>query len=209
MLPLPVMLKLNRGFSRLGENELGNKAQTVIAALTGNAAFPSPAPKLETVQSALTAYQSALAMPEGVARTAKVTATRAPLEDLLRQLASNLELTAGITEEQLATTGFDLPREKGRTSEAVVAPGNVRLKTTGTSGEMQVLCDSVNRAKSYQVQYTLDPNTGGWTDGGIFGNTRGMKLAGLQRGKDYWARVRAVGPDGPGGWSDPATMMVV
>jgi hypothetical protein len=207
MLEPAYMNKLNRGFSQLRDDELGVKAQAVIAALTGNAAFPSPAPKLETVQSALTAYEAALAMPDGVARTAQVAATRGPLENLLRQLASNLELTADVTDAQLATTGFDLPRDKSRTSEPVMAPGNVRLKSTGTSGEVQVLCDSVNRAKSYHVQYTLDPNTGQWTDGGIFGNTRGMKLAGLQRGKDYWARVRAVGPDGPGGWSDPATIM--
>jgi hypothetical protein len=37
-----------------------------------------------------------------------------------------------------------------------------------------------------------------------FGNIHGMKIAGLRRGKEYWVRVRAVGPDGPGGWSDPS-----
>jgi hypothetical protein len=58
------------------------------------------------------------------------------------------------------------------------------------------------------MQCTLDPNTGPWVDGGTFASTRGVGLTGLTRGKDYWARVRAVGTSGPGPWSDPATTLV-
>jgi len=201
------MNKLNSGFTKIRDEELDNRAQSIITALTGNQNFPSPTPKLETVSASLTAFQAALALPKGNARDAQVAATRATLATQLDQLARNLELTPNVTDAQLATAGFGIHQTPSRTGAAVVAPSNVRLKSTGTSGEVHVLCESVNRAKSYQVQYTLDPNTGQWTDGGIFGNTRGMKIAGLQRGKDYWARVRAVGPDGPGAWSDPATIM--
>ncbi len=148
-------------------------------------------------------------MPEStVARAAQVAATRAALETLLQQLAASLELTPNVTDAQLATTGFDLRKPTTHTGEPVAAPGNVRLKSTGTSGEVQVLCDSVPRAKTYQVHYTLDANAGPWNDGGIFGNTRGMTLQGLTRAKDYWVRARAIGPDGPGPWSDPATILV-
>jgi hypothetical protein len=45
-------------------------------------------------------------------------------------------------------------------------------------------------------------------DGGTFASTRGIGITGLTRGKDYWARIRAVGPNGPGAWSDPATILV-
>jgi hypothetical protein len=58
------------------------------------------------------------------------------------------------------------------------------------------------------VQHTLDANAGPWNDGGTFGSTRGITIGGLTRTKDYWMRVRAVGPDGPGAWSDPATILV-
>ena len=68
--------------------------------------------------------------------------------------------------------------------------------------------DAVNRAQAYELEYTLDPNAGPWTDGGTFASTRGIGITGLTRGKDYWARIRAVGPNGAGAWSDPATILV-
>src|SRR4051812_25435783 len=147
-----MLVKLNKGFGQLRDNELDNKAQTILAALTNNEAFPSPSPNLETVGAALAAYQNALAMSESPARAAQVTATREALETTLQQLAANLELTPNVADAQLATTGFDLPKERSRTTEPVVAPGNVRLKATGQAGEVQLLCESVNRAKTYQVQ---------------------------------------------------------
>jgi hypothetical protein len=92
--------------------------------------------------------------------------------------------------------------------EPVAAPANVRLKQTGVSGVLQVMCDAVPRAQASELRYTLDPNGGPWTDGGTFASTRGVGITGLTRGKDYWARIRAVGPNGPGAWSDPATILV-
>src|ERR1700736_2040031 len=196
------MQKLNRGFSQLRDTELDNKAQTIITALTGNAAFPTPNPTLVAITTALTDFQTALAMPQRTAaRDAAVAQTRAALENLLQQLAANLELTPNVTDAQLATTGFDLPKIRTKTDAPVEAPGNVRLKSTGTSGQVQVLCDSVERAKAYEVQFTLDANAGPWTDAGTFPNTRSITIQGLQRAKDYWVRVRAVGPNGPGAWS--------
>ncbi len=115
------------------------------------------------------------------ARTAAVTSTRDALEGALQTLGTTLEMLPGVTDTQLATTGFDLPRERIRSSEAVAAPGNVRLKLNGMSGEVQVLCDSVPRAKTYQLQYTLDPEAGPWNDGGVIGNTRNMVIKGLTR----------------------------
>lgn len=200
--------KLNRGFSQLRDTELDNAAQSIITALTGNTAFPTTSPTLTVVDGALTAFRKALAMPKTAARDAAILAARSDLEKQLQALAANLELTPGVTDEQLATSGFDLRKPTTRTSEPVATPNNVRAKTTGVSGEVQVLCDSVPRAKTYQVHYTQDANTGPWTDGGVFGSTRRMVVPGLTRTKDYWFRVRAIGPDGAGAWSDPATILV-
>jgi hypothetical protein len=203
------MQKLNRGFSQLRDTELDNKAQTIITAIQGGTVLALPNPALTAVITALTDYQAALAMPgKTPARDAAVAATRVALENSLQMLAATLEMLAGVTDEQLATTGFDLPKVRTKTEAPVEAPTNARLKATGTSGQVQVLCDSVERAKAYEAQFALDPNATQWTDAGTFPNTRSITIQGLQRAKDYWVRVRAVGPNGPGAWSDPATILV-
>lgn len=200
------MNPLKSGFSQLKDEELDNKVESIIAALTGNENFPTPHPTLEIIGKSLTAFKEALAMPKGAPRDTQISATRATLTKQIEQLARNLELTPDVTEAKLATSGFDLRNPRTLTSVPISAPANVRAKATGIVGEVQVLCDGVNRAKAYQVQYCIDPN-GDWADGGIFGNARSMEVAGLQRGKDYRLRVRAVGSDGPGAWSAPTTIM--
>jgi hypothetical protein len=202
------MNKLNSGFSKLPDDEFDNKADSILIALTGNSNFPSPVPTLADLKTSLGDYQKALAMPPGAPRDVAVKEKRAPLATLLDKLARNLELTPDVKDSMLATSGFELRKVPTPSGEVVAAPGNVRLKQTGVSGVVQVLCDAVDRASAYEMQYTLDPNNGPWTDGGTFASTRGVGITGLTRGKDYWARVRAVGTAGPGPWSDPATILV-
>jgi hypothetical protein len=202
------MNKLNSGFAKLADEDFDNKAQSIVVALTGNANFPTTTPPLAQITTELTAYQAALAMPSGQPRDAQVAATRGQLADSLDKLARGLELVPNVTEAMLATSGFDLRKTPVFSGETVGAPGNVRLKQTGVSGVVQVLCDAVPRASAYELQYTQDPNNGPWSDGGTFASTRGIGITGLTRGKDYWARVRAIGTSGPGSWSDPATALV-
>ncbi len=88
------------------------------------------------------------------------------------------------------------------------APQNVRLKTTGISGELQVLLGKVLRAIFYEVEYALDPVNGPWLTLPAFSSTRGIVITGLTRGKDYYVRVRAVASgQNRGPWSDIATAM--
>ena len=202
------MKKLRTGFSRLREDELDDMAEKVHTALNGNTNFPTTTPTLAQLASGLDNYRAALAMPAGQARTAAVAARRAELEGLLSALASNLNLVPSVTEEMLATTGFEFRKDSVRTGADVDAPADVRVKPTGMTGELEVRCKPVDRARSYQLQYTQNAQSGPWIDGGIFASTRGMKVDGLERGKDYWVRIRGVGANGEGPWSDPATAMV-
>jgi hypothetical protein len=202
------MNKLNSGFSKLSDDEFDDKALAIWTALTNNPSFPDPIPKLGDLLNFIQAYQTALAMPPGQPRDEAVAEKRATLANSLDKLARNLELTTNVTDAMLATSGFDLRKQPVTSGEIVGAPGNVRLKQTGVSGVVQVMCDAVSRASAYELQYTQEPNAGPWSDGGTFASTRGIGISGLTRGKDYWARVRAVGTKGPGSWSDPATILV-
>lgn len=204
------MTRINRVFSGLQNGELKAKTEVIIRGLTSNRAFPAPSPTAAVLAAALSDFKTALVHAKSPARREKaIAATRNVLEILLEKLAANLELTPHVTEAQLATIGFDLRKNGARRRGPVAAPTNVRGKPTGTSGEVQVLCRSVGRAaKVYQVQFTQDPNGTQWIDAGTFGSTRGMIIRNLTRAKDYWFRVRAIGPGGPGAWSDAATILV-
>jgi hypothetical protein len=203
------MNKLNSGFTRLNDSEFDSKAGQIIAAVTGNAPFSGAATILAVVQTKHTAFQAALALPSGVAKTAAVKATREELSIAIEQLARNLELAPGVTDAQFATTGFDVRKPIAQTGEAPAVPVNLRLKMTDISGQVQFLFDPTDRARTYEIQTTLDPNTGNWTQSGSFSSTRKVVVGGFNRGKDVWGRVRAIGPNNTAsGWSDPATVMV-
>jgi hypothetical protein len=142
------MNRLNSGFTRTRDKDLDNQADVIIKALTGNPNFPTTNPTLATVQASLTAFEQALALPAGNARDEQILATRQVLTSNLEKLARNLELTPGVTDAMLATTGFDMRQAPTRTSAAVDAPGNLRARATGTMGSVQLLCDPSQRAKS-------------------------------------------------------------
>lgn len=201
------MNRLKSGFSKFRDRSLVQKADAITTALCGNTHFADLQPLLPPLSSALEEFRRALAMAPGQAADAVIAASRAKLTTLLYNLAHSIELTPNLTDEMLATTGFEIRRPSVRTAAPVEAPQNVRLRTTGTSGQLQLLCNAVKRARAYQLQFTEDPIGSQWNDGGVFASTRGILLNDLTRGKDYWVRIRAIGPDGPGPWSDPATAM--
>ena len=117
---------------------------------------------------------------------------------------------SNVTDTDLAGSGFALRQAATHTTQPPDAPTGLHLKTTGVSGELSVLLDKVDRAVMYDVEYTQDPVNGPWTAGGAFNSTRGIKLTGLTRGKDYYVHVRAVATgQNKGPWSDLASAMVI
>ena len=121
-----------------------------------------------------------------------------------------LMIVPGVTDTDLAGSRFTLRTTPTHTGALPDAPSNLRLKTTGQSGELQVMLDKVDRAVMYEVAWTLDPVGGPWTDAGTYSSTRGIKLTGLTRGKDYFVHVRAIASgQNVGAWSDLASSMAV
>ncbi len=200
---------LNRGFAQYLIPDFITKVQFIIARLTGNADFPGPVPKVSDVQAQLDKLMQAQTLPDPKAREMAVEAERETLEQMLDDLADNLELTANMDPVKLATTGFDLHKTPQQSGGAPEIPQNLRLKTTGVTGEVQVLFDAVERGRGYDVQTAPDPMSGPWTTYDSFSSSRGVVLKGFQRAKDLWVRVRALGPNNTkSGWSDPATILV-
>jgi hypothetical protein len=202
-------MKLNTGFSQYSDSGLADKADAIYKALTGNGKFPSPNPTLASVATLIKNLRDAIAST-GSGRAAAIAAAFDALAAALVALAANLIATPGVTDADLATTGYDLPAPRTRTGAVPDAPQNVRLKHGDQTGEVIPLCDAVTSGgvRVYEVEWTLDPNNGPWNDGGTFPNSRAMDLKGLPRAKDVWVRVRVQGTNGASAWSDPATILV-
>ncbi len=204
------MKALNRGFSSLNDDEMYHQATAIVAAVGANAKFSTLSASLPPITAAANALAAGNALPEGKVREATVASARANLTMLLQHLADALEIVPGVTEADLAGTGFALREANTHTSAPPEAPQNVRLKVTGIGGELQILLNAVPRAALYEVESTLDPVNGPWTLAPAFTSTRGMTLTGLTRGKDYYLRVRAVATgQNRGPWSDLANALAM
>jgi fibronectin type III domain protein len=72
-------------------------------------------------------------------------------------------------------------------------------------GEIDLSWDTVDGAKSYVIEQSLDPPTvTSWGHAGV-STKSSAAINGLTSGTRYWFRVAAVNANGTSGWSDPAT----
>jgi hypothetical protein len=203
------MRLLNSGFSDLSPEAFADKVGFIIGQLTGNPNYATTNPTLAAVQAALDPLNAGILMPPGQARDGAIATARPPLEEMMQDLAENLEQATPGNLAKLSTTGFDIRKTAVQTTEPPPTPGNLRLKNLQESGAVQFLFDASERAKSYQFQTTDSPNTGPWKDYDPVSSTRNVVATGLPRAKDVWGRVRAIGPNNTrSAWSDPATVLV-
>ena len=185
--------------------DLIDKTSGIIAALNGNANFPSLAAQVaatDAVRAALELKLDDRSAAETALSTAinEVNALRAQLETAMVQLASACE---GVTLDpaKLANGGWVL-----RGAAAPVGPMPMPQNCHATTGDMEgtadVMWDPVPGARTYQARCATNP-AGPWTDFYV-GTASSTTATGLTSGQEYWFQVRAVGAAGPGPWSDPA-----
>ena len=204
------MTRLSTGFSGLSNDELYHLGLTVPPNVNGIADFAAQKPLLPPITTAAGALQTAMDLPAGAVREASITSARTTLSGLLTTLANTLMTVPNVTDTDLAGSGFGLRAVPVHSTMPPDAPTGLHLRTTGVSGELQVLLDATPRAVMYDVEYTQDPVNTPWTAGGAYNSTRGIKLTGLTRGKDYYVHVRAVASgQNRGPWSDIASAMVI
>lgn len=206
------MNELSVGFSQTSDTKLFTKASLIHTSLTtppGVTYFPVTSPTMTDFKTGIDAFRGALSGELTSANAALRASTRTTLVNLMQKLAAGLELAADGNMVHLAATGYDLKQKPVRSTGPLPAPQNLRVSTTGTSGEAMCKCKAVPLADSYECAWTLDPTNGPWTSLPGVSNSQSILFTGLARGKDYYFRVRAIGANGPSGWSDVATMMVV
>jgi hypothetical protein len=178
--------------------------------MTGHTFYPSPKPTLPVLQTAITAFQEAAAAAKGggVALTALKDEAQDALVGVLRSLAFYVQEQCDNNLATLLNSGFEAT--KARTPAGVLpAPQWVALTQGTLSGSLKLRAEALDNAGGYEVQKTSQLGSpAAWETIGLFTAPR-MMLEDLTPGAIYWARVRAIGSEGPGAWSDPVSARVL
>jgi hypothetical protein len=210
------MDKLKTSYSQLNPAETLALLNSHDTAMTGNANYTAPVPDAAAMTAMIALVGGAIAnlataeAARDTAITAQTTAV-AQGQGLLTQRANSCNAVTPGDRAKLQTSG--LPLVDARTPAGPTPRvQNLTLSDGDVVGNVDVAFDSLRKAaSSYQIQSTLalgsDPNTATWTNHDPV--TKSSATIGpFTSGTRIWARARAIGTNGPGDWSDPATIIV-
>lgn len=203
------LLRITNGFNRLADAELEVKANNILASITGNSNFPTPAPTLVTIQTAITDYTNALSVAKSGSPYEKAIKNQKKEEliTLLHSLGNYVLFTANGDVLVARSSGFSVTKDS--TPAPDVSPAkNQEVKDGANPGELMYSFDKVPGAKSYLYQCTPDPITENSVWQSQPGTIRKTVFSGLESGKKYWCRVMAIGINGQGVYSDPVSRVV-
>jgi hypothetical protein len=181
-------------------------AEGIVKRMTGNTAFPSPAPALTVVTAAIddlrTAETGALARTKGA--TAARNAKRTALVALLQQLRAHIQATADANPPSAASViesaGVAVRKTPTRHARTFIAkPGRV-------SGVATVVAATAARRASYEWQYSAD---GGktWLTAPSTLQAK-TEIPGLTPGATVQFKYRSVTKTGESDWSQPVSLLV-
>jgi hypothetical protein len=181
-------------------------AQNIVKAMTGNPAFPTPAPTLAALTAAIAALNAAematLTRLKGTV-SARNTA-RGALVLLLQQLKGYIQNTA---DADLANGAPMIESAGVGVRKTPVRPPRVFNATPGpTSGSAKLVTPAAAHRASYEWETSTD---GGktWVTAPPTMQAR-TTVTGLPSGTSVQFRVRAVTKDGAGDWSAPVSLLV-
>ncbi len=180
--------------------------RNVVAKMTGNANFATPAVPVADLTALGNAYEAAIEAATFGSRQSKLqrNALTAQVRDQLRKQADYVRSVANGDKAVLESSGFELMRQP----EPIGVPGiakDMQARMTGLKGEVELRWRSVAGAHGYQVWMTdKDPAaSSSWQPIGY--TTRvSHRITALESYKAYWFCVNAIGSAGAGAQSDPA-----
>lgn len=183
------------------------QGETIAPKMTGNSAFPDAGPLVAILVTKTAALKAKLLAQEAAKQAAKEATEQATVAEeeyhsALNALADHAQSVSGGDATKLLSGGFDLRSEGAPTTMGQVT--NLGATEGDDASEIDLSWDAVRGAKSYEVQSSPDPVTPtSWSHLGIATKSK-ITFAGLPSGAVCFFRVRAVGANGNGPWSDPA-----
>ncbi|HTA66110.1 MAG TPA: hypothetical protein VK753_11445 [Xanthomonadaceae bacterium] len=188
--------------------ELVVDSETILAAMTGNAAFPKPSPTLSEIVAARNAYVASVSAAKDSSLAVSVRRQqRANLVALLGKLAHYVQVTGAGDGPTLKSSGFPLQRTRQPVGP-LPAPSNLRLVRGKVSGTLVARCDRQNRAGCYQWRCAPTATPTAWLP---IATTLSASATfdGLVPAMQYTVQVCVIGTAGPSNWSDVAMVVVL
>ncbi|MBP7496869.1 MAG: fibronectin type III domain-containing protein [Bacteroidales bacterium] len=215
--------------------ELIETATELESKISGNLNFTTPNPSIAELNAARVAFaQAYLESRDGAkSKMLELKIKRKSLKEILTKEVAYVNSIALGDEAIIISAGVKVAKEK-EPFGILPAPQDLKVLDGDNEGEVYAKFDKVNGAYSYFVQYyeegwERDANVNAnvlnsvtqpvddpsgialaqkmWSGSDVSTKTK-IKIAGLTSGKRIWVRVCAVGAEGKGTWSDPATKVV-
>lgn len=189
------------------------KLQKAITKMTGNAAVANSNPTLAVAQASHDAAKSALDLVD--TKESELVTLRVTRDNSMQAALDNYDLLGSFVENKssgeaaiITGAGFDVVGAR-TPADPVSQVLNLVLTAGDNDGSLDAAWDRDPSAKSYEIQTSPDPVAAGasWTFKQIAAKSYAA-IMGLTSGAKIWVRVRSVGSDENGPWSDPAVKTV-
>lgn len=178
----------------------------VIAKMTGNAHFATPAVSLATLKTLADQLTVAIEEATNGSRQSKIVRDDivTKVKDLLRTQADYVRTVAAGDKAILESSGFELAKQPEPLG-VPAAPAFLNCRMTGIVGELELRFGGVHGATGYRIMFTdKDPATNNeWTTLGFTARVTYL-VTELDPYKPYWFCVSAIGYAGEGAKCDPA-----
>ena len=204
------MAKVKLNLNDKNDSELLTFTQQHIAAMAGNANFPTPLPATVTFQTLYDNYESALDTAELAASTAKEKTAlkdvaRVALELGLNQRGGYVESTSAGDEAKILTSNFSVRGTPAPIGE-LPAPLDFLATMGDLGGEIDLVWSRVYGAGSYVVQHSPYATPRVWSQALVVTASKAT-VTDCTPGALCVFRVAAVGAAGQGPWSDESVKM--
>lgn len=180
--------------------------RNVVAKMTGNANFTTPAVALAALTAKADALEAAIEEATFGSRQSKLVRNQLVLDAqaMLNMQGNYVRSVCDGDAVKLDSSGFKLAKERVPVG-IPGAPQRVEARFTNLKGELELRWKSVHGAHGYQVWMTdKDPALGNTWQAVGFTTRVKHAVTDLESYKAYWFCVSAVGVAGEGAQSDPA-----
>ena len=189
--------RMTNGYPGLSDSALLVKSRVIVAAMTGDAAFPTPTPTLASLTALNDAFEEALEKAASGSRQEQAVKrqTRAAVINQLHLLSNYVMFTAANDEVVATSSGFSVSKPS-EPRPNIVAPSGIDLQNGVNRGELKVSFPKVKGAMAYVCELAPSPLTPDsvWTR--VESTSCKITITGLESGKEYNCRITAIGPKG-------------